>query len=441
MAAVMIGVDPHKGSHTAVVIGPAEEPLGELRVRASAAQAGKLVEWAAAWPQRTWAVEGARGLGHLLAQHLVAAGERVLDVQPKLASRVRLQAGDTNKNDTNDALSVAVAALRSRTWRQVSADDYPAVLKVWSKRHRDPRTHMPPSASAARSANSASHEPRRKARTATAAVLPAADLLAADAGHARPSAAYRCRMDVIELLPRLRFIRIPAGHAYLWHDRDGLTLVDTGLPGSAPLIADAIRRSGYQPADLRRLVLTHFHADHIGAAADIAGWGEVEVLAHHADAPFIRAGAVGPAPDLADWERPIYGQVMRQLPAEPVTPPRIDREIADGDELGFGDGAVAVAVAGHTPGSVALYLPGTGCCSPETPRHAARTARSSAASSTSTALRQPPRFTCWPASTPRSRASATASRSPTPLPPNCAPPPATCPPTPARVLPRPRRDE
>src|ERR1700684_1469377 len=136
MAAVMIGVDPHKGSHTAVVIGPAEEPLGELRVRASAAQAGKLLEWAGGRPARTR--EGAGGLGHLLAQQLVAAGERVLDVQPKLASRVRLlQAGDTNKNDPNDALSVAVAALRSRTWRQVSAEDYPAVLKVWSKRHRD----------------------------------------------------------------------------------------------------------------------------------------------------------------------------------------------------------------------------------------------------------------------------------------------------------------
>ena len=116
MTAVMIGVDPHKGSHTAVVISPAEEPLGEIRVRASAAQAGKLAEWAAAWPERTWAVEGAAGLGRLLAQQLVAAGERVLDVQPKLASRVRLlQAGDTNKNDPNDALSVAIAALRSRT--------------------------------------------------------------------------------------------------------------------------------------------------------------------------------------------------------------------------------------------------------------------------------------------------------------------------------------
>ena len=138
MAAVMIGVDPHKGSHTAVVISPAEEPLGELRVRASAGQAGKLIGWAAAWPERTWAVEGAAGLGRLLAQQLVAAGERVLDVQPKLASRVRLlQAGDTNKNDPNDALSVAVAALRSTVCREVIADDYRVVLKVRAERHRD----------------------------------------------------------------------------------------------------------------------------------------------------------------------------------------------------------------------------------------------------------------------------------------------------------------
>ena len=136
--AVMIGVDPHKGSHTAVAIGAGEEPLGKLRVRAAAAQAEKLVAWAAAWPERTWAVEGAGGLGHLLAQQLVAAGERVLDVPPKLAARVRLlEAGDTNKNDPNDALSVAIAALRSRARREVAAEDYAAVLKVWSKRHRD----------------------------------------------------------------------------------------------------------------------------------------------------------------------------------------------------------------------------------------------------------------------------------------------------------------
>ena len=138
MTAVMIGVDPHKGSHTAVAIDGAEIQLASLRVRAGAAQAARLVEWAAAWPERTWAVEGAGGLGHLLAQQLLAAGEQVLDIQPKLGSRVRLlSSGKSGKNDPNDARSVAVAALRSPARRAVIADDHPAVLKMWSKRHRD----------------------------------------------------------------------------------------------------------------------------------------------------------------------------------------------------------------------------------------------------------------------------------------------------------------
>src|SRR5258708_20388898 len=108
----MIGVDPHKGSHTAVAIGAAEEPLGELRVRASATQAERLVTWAAAWPERIWAGEGAAGLGHLLAQQLVAVGERGLDVPPKLSAPARLlEAGDTNKNDPNDPLSLPFAPL------------------------------------------------------------------------------------------------------------------------------------------------------------------------------------------------------------------------------------------------------------------------------------------------------------------------------------------
>jgi transposase len=90
LMAVMIGIDPHKGSHTAVAVTAAEQPLGKVRVRACPAQAEQLVTWAAAWPDRIWAVEGAPGLGRLLAQQLIAAGERVLDVQPKLAARVRL---------------------------------------------------------------------------------------------------------------------------------------------------------------------------------------------------------------------------------------------------------------------------------------------------------------------------------------------------------------
>jgi transposase len=136
--AVMIGVDPHKGSHTAVALDEREESLGELRVRSATNQVEQLITWATPLGERTWAIEGAGGLGYLLAQQFVAAGERVVDVQPKLAARVRLLAtGASNKNDPNDARSVAVAALGSSTVPEVRVEDHAAVMKVWAKRHRD----------------------------------------------------------------------------------------------------------------------------------------------------------------------------------------------------------------------------------------------------------------------------------------------------------------
>jgi transposase len=135
---VIIEIDPHKGSHTAVALDRAEKKLGQLRVRAAPAQVDQLRRWASAWPERTWAVEGARGLGHLLTQQLLACGERVVDVQPKLAARVRLlNTGAVNKNDPNDARSVAVAALRSSDLREVLVEDQTAVLRLWARRYRD----------------------------------------------------------------------------------------------------------------------------------------------------------------------------------------------------------------------------------------------------------------------------------------------------------------
>jgi transposase len=81
---VMIGIDPHKASHTAVVIANTECVLDELRVRACSKQTDQLRSWAAPFPDRVWAIESARGLGYLLAQQLVAAGEIVVDVPPVL---------------------------------------------------------------------------------------------------------------------------------------------------------------------------------------------------------------------------------------------------------------------------------------------------------------------------------------------------------------------
>jgi hypothetical protein len=86
MAAVMIGADPHQASHTAVAISAAKEPLGELRVPACVVRAERPLAWAAAWPQRTWAVEGASGTGHLLAQQPdQQAGARALAGAPAVS--------------------------------------------------------------------------------------------------------------------------------------------------------------------------------------------------------------------------------------------------------------------------------------------------------------------------------------------------------------------
>ncbi len=135
---VMIGIDPHKGSHTAVVIDADEVVVDRIRVRASASQVVKLCEWASGYEDRTWAVESARGLGYLLSQQLVAAGERVVDVPATMASRVRvLSTGKSQKSDPNDARSVAITAFRHPNLTVVTADDHTRVLGLLGKRHRD----------------------------------------------------------------------------------------------------------------------------------------------------------------------------------------------------------------------------------------------------------------------------------------------------------------
>jgi transposase len=139
---VIIGVDPHKASHTAVAIDPDEHQLDHKKVRACRTQVDRLLEWAEPFPARTWAIEGADGMGYLLAQQLVATGEHVVNVPATLASRARLLGnGRTNKNDPNDALSVAVAALRTSGLRQVRPVGHSEVLRLLAKRNLDIGDH------------------------------------------------------------------------------------------------------------------------------------------------------------------------------------------------------------------------------------------------------------------------------------------------------------
>ena len=134
----MIGIDPHKATHTAVAIDDKEHVVDKLQLRASSRQAERLQEWADRFGEREWAVESANGLGYLVAQQLVAAGEVVFDVPPLLASRVRvLGSSHSQKNDPNDARSVAIAAMRSDRLARVRPDDHSRVLRLLAKRHRD----------------------------------------------------------------------------------------------------------------------------------------------------------------------------------------------------------------------------------------------------------------------------------------------------------------
>jgi transposase len=119
-----IGIDPHKGTHTAAVLDGTETIIDELRPVADRHQRDRLLSFAARFEPRTWAIEGASGLGALLAQQLVAAGETVLDVPPTLSARVRLlDSTRTDKTDAHDARAAAIVALRHARLRTVVLAD------------------------------------------------------------------------------------------------------------------------------------------------------------------------------------------------------------------------------------------------------------------------------------------------------------------------------
>jgi transposase len=138
MTAVMIGVDPAKRSHAMAVIDDREKSLATLQVGNDSAGYREMLRLARRWPERTWAVEGAAGIGVQLAQRLVADGETVIDVPPKLSTRARIfDVGHGRKNDPGDARTVAVVAIRTSGLRQVVPDDEMVALRLMSERRRD----------------------------------------------------------------------------------------------------------------------------------------------------------------------------------------------------------------------------------------------------------------------------------------------------------------
>jgi transposase len=114
-AMMIIGVDPHKSTHTATAVDPqTNRTVASVRIEASLADYRRLLRWAGQFDRRRWAIENAEGLGRHLSSWLLARGEDVVDVPSAATARVRqLSRGGGRKNDQIDAAAAAcVAALQ-----------------------------------------------------------------------------------------------------------------------------------------------------------------------------------------------------------------------------------------------------------------------------------------------------------------------------------------
>lgn len=158
----------------------------------------------------------------------------------------------------------------------------------------------------------------------------------------------------MEVIPGLWMIEGP-GPCYLYCDANGYTLIDAGITGEATRILDHLAEVGGKPEQLKQIILTHSHDDHRGGHAELIERTEAQVLAHELDVPVIVGDAEFQLPDVPEEERKFMQMAIDETPA--ARPARVDRALRDGDEIELGSGAIAIHVPGHTPGSLAIFLP------------------------------------------------------------------------------------
>jgi glyoxylase-like metal-dependent hydrolase (beta-lactamase superfamily II) len=132
-----------------------------------------------------------------------------------------------------------------------------------------------------------------------------------------------------------------------------LTLIDTGLPGDADRILDQILQSDRHISELRTIVLTHAHGDHIGGARELMRRTGAEVIAHRDEVPYVERTASLPSSSFLqrtlNW---LMGRLLFRTPGCVV-----DRPVEEGDVIHALGGLRVIHTGGHTPGSISLYQP------------------------------------------------------------------------------------
>jgi glyoxylase-like metal-dependent hydrolase (beta-lactamase superfamily II) len=160
----------------------------------------------------------------------------------------------------------------------------------------------------------------------------------------------------VEVIPGLYQVRTRASRAYLIVE-DGITVIDTGAPGSGERIFQAVTELGRSPGDIRDIIITHAHVDHVGGLPELQQWVPARTGIHLAEAHHIDSDAPLPNP----FNHPFLARICE--PALQRFDPgraRIDVFLRDGDEFPAFGGMRIVHVPGHTPGSIALHFPREG---------------------------------------------------------------------------------
>lgn len=168
-------------------------------------------------------------------------------------------------------------------------------------------------------------------------------------------------MSIEQVVPGV--YQVPLGMVNVFFlDQDGVTIIDSGMPGSAPKILDALSEIGRGPKDVRQILVTHLHADHTGSVKALKNTlGAAPLMMHAEDAKLFQQGQImrptRPAPGLLGVL--IGGLIGRMGPAK-VDPVSVDGTLADGDQVAHTGGLRAVYVPGHTAGHLAFFWPNEG---------------------------------------------------------------------------------